>query len=178
MADQVTNQPAPASPPPIFAPVCSIFRRFLHGQGLKFTAERALILDAVLGKNEVFEADQLLTEMKEADQKVSKATIYRTLKHLVECNIIEEVLLDPRQTHYQTSIGRAPTGHLMCVETGRIVEFPLDAITNFVQQLCQEKGFDYVGHRLVIQGVSPEAKEKAQADESDADPTDETSPQI
>ena len=32
----------------LFQPVCAIFRRFLKKQGLKFTTERALILNAVL----------------------------------------------------------------------------------------------------------------------------------
>ncbi|MEQ9454133.1 MAG: transcriptional repressor [Phycisphaeraceae bacterium] len=159
MVSRTTQSSDPAENPAIMPPVCSIFRRFLHAQGLKFTAERAVILDAVLSRTEVFEAEQLLSEMREADQKVSKATIYRTLKHLVECHIIEEVLLDPRQTHYQTCIGRPPTGHLMCVETGRIVEFPLDEVTELVRQLCTKHGFEHVGHRLVIQGVSPEAQQ-------------------
>ena len=42
--------------------MCAIFRRFLKRQGLKFTNERALILDAVLAKPSVFEADELLHE--------------------------------------------------------------------------------------------------------------------
>ncbi|QDU70964.1 Fur family transcriptional regulator [Mucisphaera calidilacus] len=151
--------------PLMLAPVCSIFRRFLHDQGLKFTSERAHILDTVLTKTEVFEAEQLLNEMRSSDQKVSKATIYRTLKHLVECQIIEEVLLDPRQTHYQTCIGRPPTGHLMCVESGKIVEFPLEEIRELVNRICDEHGFQHVGHRLVIQGISPEA---AQQDRDEA----------
>lgn len=164
-----TKQSGEAQPPVMLAPVCSIFRRFLHDQGLKFTSERAHILDTVLSKTEVFEAEQLLTEMRSSEQKVSKATIYRTLKHLMECNIIEEVLLDPRQTHYQTCIGRPPTGHLMCVETGRIEEFPLEEIRELVDRICAEHGFQHVGHRLVIQGISPEAAEANQEDESEDD---------
>ena len=35
----------PAAP---YEPVCAIFRRYLHGQKLKFTPERAMMLDAVL----------------------------------------------------------------------------------------------------------------------------------
>ena len=36
----------------MYIPACSIFRRFLKKQGLKFTPERAKILDAVLAKEE------------------------------------------------------------------------------------------------------------------------------
>src|SRR5437868_1750242 len=98
----MSMSPAPLSPAdePLIQPLCSIFRRFLKRNGLKFTSERAQILDAVLSKPGVFEADQLLYEMRQARHRVSKATIYRTLKHLIEAKIISEVLLDAKQAHY------------------------------------------------------------------------------
>ena len=140
-------------------PVCAIFRRFLKKQGLKFTSERALILDAVLAKEAVFEADQLFEEMREANHRVSKATIYRTLKHLLESNIISEVLIDSRQAHYQLSFGRKPTGHLVCPETEQIIEFPTEELAPVVERICKEHGFDPVSYRFIIFGVSPQAKQ-------------------
>ena len=109
----------------MITPLCSIFRQFLKRQGLKFTSERAQVLDVVLAKKGVFEAEQLLEEIRASGYHVSKATIYRTLKHLLEAGIINEVLIDSRQAHYELSFGRQPTGHLVCVRTGKIIEFPL-----------------------------------------------------
>ncbi|QQE11831.1 transcriptional repressor [Planctomycetota bacterium] len=145
-------------------PVCAIFRRFLKTQGLKFTTERALILDAILAKEEVFEADELLNEMRAAEHRVSKATIYRTLKHLMEANIITEVLIDSKQAHYRTIFGREPKGHLVCVETGKIVEFPVTELSAVADKIAKEHGFEPVSHRFVIYGVSPEAQKHPQAD--------------
>jgi Fur family ferric uptake transcriptional regulator len=108
----------------LITPICAIFRRFLKRQGLKFTTERAQTLDVVLGKEGVFEAEDLLEEMKAAGHRVSRATVYRTLKHLLEAGIIREVLIDSNRAHYELAFGRAPKGHLVCVETQRIVEFP------------------------------------------------------
>src|SRR3954469_23227838 len=93
----VTPLPPLAADEPLIQPLCSIFRRFLKRKGLKFTPERAMILDAVLSKEGVFEADQLLFEMREHGHRVSKATIYRTIKHLIEAGIITELLLDNKQ---------------------------------------------------------------------------------
>ncbi len=139
-------------------PVCAIFRRFLKKQGLKFTGERARILDVVLSKESVFEADELLDEMRRAGHRVSKATIYRTLKHLLEAGIIAEVLIDSKMAHYRLSFGRKPMGHIVCVETNRIVEFDASELTEIAQRLCAQHGFDLLSHRFVIYGVSPEAK--------------------
>lgn len=150
----------------MFMPLCAIFRRFLKRQGLKFTTERALILDAVLDKPGVFEADELLQEMRAADHRVSKATIYRTLKHLLEANIITEVLIDSRQAHYRLSFGKEPMGHLVCVETNEIIEFSSAELTRIRDRICKEHGFDPVNHRFVIYGISPKARlaEQAEAD--------------
>ncbi|MEM6553147.1 MAG: transcriptional repressor [Planctomycetota bacterium] len=164
-------------PPPISMPIddafvpplCAIFRRFLKRKGLKFTTERALILDAVLDKDGIFEADELLGDMKAADARVSKATIYRTLKHLLEAKIIREELIDSQRAHYRLSFGQEPKGHLVCVETSQIIEFPSGQLTELMNQVAKEHGYEPLSHRFVIYGVSPAAQTTEQAESSDDD---------
>lgn len=146
-------------------PMCAIFRRFLKRKGLKFTTERALILDAVLGKDGVFEADELLTEMLDAEHRVSKATIYRTLKHLLESKIIQEVLIDSTRAHYQLAFGQKPTGHLVCLETNQIIEFPTEQLDKLMNKVCKEHGYEPLSHRFVIYGSSPAAQATEPAEE-------------
>jgi Fur family ferric uptake transcriptional regulator len=163
----MSSLPAPSSTPadePLIQPLCSIFRRFLKRHGLKFTPERAVVLDSVLGKEGVFEADQLLYEMRNAGHRVSKATIYRTLKHLKEARIINEVLLDSKQSHYQLSFGREPKGHLFCVESSRVVEFNTQELAALVERVCKQHGFDPISYRFVVYGISPEARAAEQAE--------------
>ena len=148
---------------PLIAPMCSIFRRFLKRKGLKSTPERATILNAVLAKPGVFEAEQLLYEMRQSGLRVSKATIYRTLKHLLEAKILTEVLLDSKQAHYQLSFGQEHKSHLVCVETGRIVEFTHPQLQAIRDAICKEHGFDPVSFRFVVHGISPEARKAEQA---------------
>lgn len=150
-------------------PMCAIFRRFLKRQGLKFTPERAKILDVALSKRSVFEADQLLDEMRAAGHRVSKATIYRTLKHLLEAGIVTEVLIDSKLSHYQLSIGKEPTGHLVCMDTNQIIEFSTAELVAFRNRVCKQYGFDPVSHSFVIYGISPQAKAQQQAEPGDHD---------
>ncbi len=147
---------------PLMIPLCSIFRRFLKKQGLKFTSERAQILDAVLAKTGVFEAEQLLHEMRQGNHRVSKATIYRTLKHLLESGIINEVLIDPKQSHYELSFGRQPKGHLVCMETHQVIEFSVPELLAMRDKVCKQHGWEPLSFRFIVYGRSPEAK-KGQA---------------
>lgn len=150
MASDASNQPADPPNDLLVFPLCAIFRRFLKQQGLKFTTERALILDAVLAKQGVFEADELLYEMREAGSRVSKATIYRTIKHLVEAGIIEPILLDARQTHYQLAYGRKHTDHLVNEATDEVIEFHSPELIELRDRVCREHGLEPTSHRLVI----------------------------
>jgi len=139
-------------------PLCSVFRRFLKRKGLKFTSERARILEAVLSKRGVFGPEELLDELRHGPEHVSKATIYRTIKHLQESGIITQVLLDAKQAHYRLSIGREAAGHLVCIETNRIIDFTTPELTELTNRICKQYGFDPVSYRFVIYGVSPEAR--------------------
>src|SRR5271167_2371555 len=74
-----------------YEPVCAIFRRYLHAQQLKFTPERAMILDAALRQKGLFEAERLVTDLKGLGHRVSRATAYRTLTHLQDAGILKQV---------------------------------------------------------------------------------------
>jgi len=161
-----SSEPAAAPEPRIVPPLCAVFRRFLKRAGHKFTPERAEILDAVLRREGVFEAEELLMEMRATGSRVSKATIYRTLKHLVEAGIITELLLDPKQSHYQLSYGREPTGHLMCVETREVISFDAPELDAILERVCREHGYEPVSVKVAVYGVSPEARQRDVADES------------
>ena len=146
---------------PLLQPLCAIFRRFLKRRGLKFTPERADILDAVLAQTGVFGNEHLLETLNHGRQRVSQATIYRTLKHLIEAGIVSDVLLEPNQALYELTFGREPKGHLVCVRTHEMVEFSAPELNAIRQRICQEHGFEPLSHRFVIYGLSPKARQAA-----------------
>ncbi|MEE9403958.1 MAG: transcriptional repressor [Algisphaera sp.] len=157
---KVRAKPAPntatSSPAGFAPPLCAIFRRFLKQQGLKFTTERAVILDAVLSRDNVFEADQLIADLQHShpDRKTSKATVYRTLKHLIEAGIITEVLLDSTRAHYQLTYGKPNVGHLVHTDANadniQVTEFPTAEINAFITRICKQHHVEPLSHRLVI----------------------------
>lgn len=144
---------------PLVPPMCAIFRRFLKRRGLKFTPERAQILDAVLRKPGIFEADVLFYEMRRAGHRVSKATIYRTLKYLMEANIVRKVLIDAKLSHYQLGFGREQQSHLVCMESNQITEFSAPELKEVMERICRQYGYEPVNYRFVVYGISPKAAE-------------------
>ena len=140
----------------IVEPLCAVFRRKLKSEGLKYTPERAQILDAIIRRDDaggvgaLFQADELLASMRGAGFRVSKATIYRTIKLLAEAGIIQQVLFDAETAHYQLAYGRSSSGLLVNVDTREIIPIELPELVEMRERICRERGLAAEGHRVVI----------------------------
>jgi Fur family ferric uptake transcriptional regulator len=142
-------------------PICAIFRRYLHGQKLKFTPERAMMLDAVLRKTGLFEPEEILNGLKGLGHRVSRATVYRTLSHLQDAGIVKQVFFDNRQSYYEVIVGRETHDYLICVATGRVIEFNSKRLRQLRDEICREHGYQPLSHQFHIYGVSPDAQNDA-----------------
>jgi len=147
------------------APLCAVFRRYLKTQDLKYTPERADILNAIIERDRVFEVEELLADMRQRGYQVSKATAYRTIKLLQDGGIITQALFDSKQAHYQLIYGREPRDSMVCMKTGRTVEFTSPELIKLRDRICKEQGWDPVGHRFQIYAISPEGRKMAEVHE-------------
>lgn len=144
-----------------FEPVCAVFRRYLHEQKLKFTPERAMILDAVLRRSGLFAPEALVADVQKVGQRVSRATVYRTLNHLQDAGILKQVFFDNKQSYYEVIAGRETHDYLICVATGKVIEFNSERLRQLRDEICKEHGFEPISHRFQIFGVSPEGRKDA-----------------
>jgi len=134
----------------ITEPLCAVFRRRLKDAGQKYTPERAKILDAIIAIDDIFEADQLQTALREGEFPVSKATIYRTLKLLQMTGIIQEAPINSEQAHYQLCYGRRPRDLLIRVDTDEIVTIDVPELIELRDAICARLGLEAQGHKLQI----------------------------
>jgi Fur family ferric uptake transcriptional regulator len=161
-----------------YEPVCAIFRQYLRRQKLKFTPERAMILDAVLRKTSLFESEQLAQDLRQLGHRVSRATAYRTLAHLQDAGIVKQVFFDNKQSYYEVIVGRQAYDYLICVTTGKVIEFSSDKLKKLRDEICRQHGFLPLSHQFHIYGLSPEAAkaaEKAKVGNGGAEPNLSTS---
>ncbi len=131
----------------------NLFCEFLRDRSLKYTGERMMILQAVMRTDEHFEAEQLLLTMRQQSRRVGKATIYRTLKLLVECGIVKEVHFSNKQVHYEHTYGQDPHDHLVCRRCGRIIEFDAREVVRLRTLIAAEHRFHALSHRFQVLGL-------------------------
>jgi Fur family ferric uptake transcriptional regulator len=137
----------------IIEPLCAVFRKKLKAEGLKYTPERAQVLDTVMSFDGLFEADRVLEKVRKGGIRVSKATVYRTIKLLQEAGIIQRALFDHEQTHYQLVYGKASQDSIIRMDTGEVIAVDVPELDALREKVCRDRGLAAKGHRLVIFAV-------------------------
>ena len=129
------------------------FEQRLRERGLRITTVRRAILDHVLRHSVHFDAEKLLASLRHSGNAVSRATVYRTLGHLVEARMLRRHPLNDGGTFYEPAVGRAHHEHMVCVRCGEILEFMQDEIERLQDEVCREHRFRPLSHTLQIYGT-------------------------
>jgi Fur family ferric uptake transcriptional regulator len=128
------------------------FREFLEIRGEKLTEPRRILVGHIFDSHKHFDADELVADLHNASRRVSRSTVYRTLRLLVEAGLLRELRLTNR-TVYEHDYGYPSHDHLHCTECNTIVEFRNDAVRQLREAVSLEHGFRPAGHRFIITGV-------------------------
>jgi Fur family transcriptional regulator, ferric uptake regulator len=125
----------------------------LRERGLRLTRERRRILEAALGHRGHFDADGLLAALRRGGAGVSRATVYRTLAHLVASGLLRRYDLGDRSSLYEAAVGKRHHEHLICLRCGAIIEFVQERIERLQDEVCRRHRFRPESHSLQIFGV-------------------------
>jgi len=118
------------------------FKEHLRSQKLKFTRTRRLIYEEIFSDKTVHpDAYEIHRRLKSKGEKVSLATIYRTLNFLVKSGLVSEVDFGESHSHYEPEISRAAHGHLVCLSCGEVQEFSNEKIQSILKKIGKESHF-------------------------------------
>ncbi|HEX7114266.1 MAG TPA: Fur family transcriptional regulator [Steroidobacter sp.] len=90
----------------------------LHQHGLKPTEQRVRIAEILLAAPTHMTAEQILAAVRRNGERVSKATVYNTLKVLAQRGLVRQIHLDPERCVYDST--RVPHHHFHDLETGEL----------------------------------------------------------
>lgn len=128
------------------------FSRYLAENRLKVTPERLTIADAVMETPGHFDVDSLLLDLRDRGVRVSRATLYRTLTHLLEAGLVHRVRGPDGGARYESMAGRKHHDHMVCLDCGVILEFTDATIEKLQEAACRRKEFTMTDHSLRIEG--------------------------
>ncbi len=115
------------------------FYKRLQEEGLKSTKQRDLIVERFLCLDEHISADELLEDVREYQPRIGYATVYRTLKLLVEQGFAVPKDFGDGQTRYDPIYDQDPQhDHLICVDCRKIVEFTDKVLNDRIQSIVAD----------------------------------------
>ncbi|MBI3184726.1 MAG: transcriptional repressor [Myxococcales bacterium] len=122
-------------------------------RGLKSTRQRGLIIDAFLQTPGHLSVEDLWAKVRALDPKVSVATVYRTMKLLLDCGLAHARNFGDGQTRYEAAVGKHHHDHLICTSCGSILEFENDRIEALQDAVASRHGFRVTSHKMELYGL-------------------------
>ncbi len=119
----------------------------LEDRGLRVTAPRLAVLAAAADAGDQFSAEDIEQRLPQ----VGRATVFRTLKLLLEMDVFCRVLRDDGSLRYRWS-RRGHHHHLICNDCGAIEDFTGCDVGGLLGELARRTGFSVDGHWLEVYG--------------------------
>jgi len=123
---------------------------------INLTKERTLLLKMIKDYNTHFDADELHDYIIKKGEKLSRATIYRSLALFAESGIIKQTIRKHGRAVYELALGQKHHDHLICIKCGNIIEFIDIDIEELQNKVCKEYDFKPTEHTLSIKGYCKE----------------------
>lgn len=137
-----------------------VLRKFIAEKALKSTKQREIIADIFFNTKVHISLDELLFKVRRKSPKVGYATVYRTMKLLVECGLAAERHFGDGQSRYEPASEEGHHDHLICTECGKIIEFENQVIEDIQAEVAKEKNFVVTNHKLELYGVCNKCSKK------------------
>jgi len=117
------------------------FIESLRPAGGKRSGKRDLIVNVFLRQEGHLTADDLVDLIRREDERISRATIYRTLQWMVEAGIARKVDFGEGRFRFEHSYRHPRHFHLICKTCNRSFEFLSSDIESLIEEVAVARGF-------------------------------------
>ena len=126
-------------------------KNILKSEGLRYTKQRQQVWDEMRRSSEHRDAEQIYIQInkiarQKQDLRVSRATVYRTIDVLVKNNLVRKMELGDGRALYEHKIDDGHHDHIICVETGKIIEFYDEDLESLQENIVKKHGYELVRH--------------------------------
>ncbi len=122
----------------------------LKKAGLKVTLPRLRILELLEGGDKThLSAEEIYRRLIDAGEEVGLATVYRVLTQFEQAGICIRHNFEEGHAVYELT----PSDHhdhMVCLDTGDVIEFTDDIIEERQKKLAEEQGYEIIDHSMVL----------------------------
>ncbi|MDR3521672.1 MAG: Fur family transcriptional regulator [Acidocella sp.] len=122
--------------------------------GLKMTGPRRVIARVLSEAHDHPDVDELHRRANQVDERISLATVYRTVRLLEAKGILERRDLGSKRARYEPS-GDRNHFHLVDQDNGKVVEFSAPEAEILLREIAAKHGFDVALIKIELFGRRP-----------------------
>ena len=115
------------------------------------TGQRQLIIKVLENSKDHPDVETLFERANKIDNKVSIATVYRTVRTLQNAGILEKLEFIDGRSRFEDAV-RKHHDHLIDLDTGKVIEFFDEEIEQIQQKIAKKLGYNLIGHKLELYG--------------------------
>ena len=117
---------------------------------MRATGPRLKIID-ILGQqgDQHLSAEDIYRLLLEAGEEIGLATVYRVLTQFEEAGLVTRHNFESGHAVFELNSG-GHHDHMVCLETGRVVEFVSEDIERLQHEIAEANDFELVDHKLVL----------------------------
>jgi Fur family ferric uptake transcriptional regulator len=119
--------------------------------GIRITGQRKLIIEVLQKSKDHPDVEELFKRANAIDNKVSIATVYRTVRLLQDTGILSRLEFNDGKSRFEDAV-REHHDHLIDIDSGEVIEFVDNEIEKIQNKIAERLGFDLVGHKLELYG--------------------------
>ena len=126
-------------------------------KGVKLTDQRRIIAQVMSKSTDHPDVDELYKRVSKIDNKISIATVYRTVKLFEESGILTKHEFKGGKARYE-ELNEGHHDHLIDIKTGDIIEFVDEEIEKLQHKVAKKYGYKLVDHKLELYGIKLNSK--------------------
>jgi Fur family ferric uptake transcriptional regulator len=131
---------------------------YLDRHGLKHTRQRDFILETFLETDGHVTCEDLHERVREDHPEIGAATVYRTLKILVDAGVANAATFREGVTVYERD--EEHHDHLICLGCGEIIEFQCELIEQRQLEIARRHGYRLRSHRHHLYGYCARCQDR------------------
>ena len=125
-------------------------RHELRKAGLKITLPRLKILEILENaSNRHLSAEDIYKDLLDSGEEIGLATVYRVLTQFEAAGLVTRHNFEGGHSVFELDDGEHHD-HMVCVETGEVIEFFSEEIERLQHEIAEEHGFELLDHSLVL----------------------------
>ena len=121
-------------------------KKALQNEGFRLTKQRKAVWDELESSNDHYDADKIYENIKAKNISVSRATVYRTLDVLSKNKFIRKLDVGDGRTRYEAKVSKDHHDHMICLETGKIIEFYNEDLEKLQDEIAKKYGYKVIRH--------------------------------